>query len=50
MVTKWCREKEIEDLENLQKELKHSVEEIKDKKKQLRDDWEYVKAMDRSYL
>ena len=41
--------KAIEDLEYLRKELNHSVNEIETKKQRLRDDWELIKAVDRSY-
>ncbi|MEY2305105.1 hypothetical protein [Bacillus tropicus] len=41
--------KAIEDLEYLRKELNHSVNEIETKKKRLKDDWELIKAVDRSY-
>lgn len=37
------------DLETLRKELNHSIDEIHTKKKELRNDWELIKAVDRSY-
>lgn len=41
--------KATEDLETLRKELNHSIDEIHTKKKELRNDWELIKAVDRSY-
>ncbi|MBO1624985.1 hypothetical protein [Bacillus arachidis] len=41
--------KATEDLGTLRKELNHSIDEIHTKKKELRNDWELIKAVDRSY-
>ncbi|MDM5157132.1 hypothetical protein QUF88_25955 [Bacillus sp. DX1.1] len=41
--------KATEDLENLRKELNHGINEIHTKKKELKNDWELIKAVDRSY-
>ncbi|PFM56494.1 hypothetical protein COJ48_28340 [Bacillus cereus] len=46
---KGAGKKAITDLEQLRKELNQSVHEIDLKKKQLRDDWEFIKVVDRSY-
>ncbi|PFE06014.1 hypothetical protein COE15_02305 [Bacillus cereus] len=41
--------KATEDLGTLRKELNHGINEIHTKKKELRNDWELMKAVDRSY-
>lgn len=46
---KGAGKKATTDLEQLRKELNHCVHEIESKKSQLRDDWEFIKAVDRSY-